>query len=89
MMVQSGATYILIRTKQAGRLIKLKHRITNTAHPRCGDWVYACAESGKRRREGIVSVARLQQAWEILLCTHGISPDVCRTMTCQCPEVKP
>lgn len=99
MMITAGATYILVRTKKAGRKIELLRRIVNPTHPRCGDWVYACAEPGKRRREGVVSVKRLQQAWEIMLCPHRTTPDVCtdgcgdacpfcQTIVCHCPKEK-
>lgn len=85
MMIQAGARYLLVRTKKAGRLIELKHEIVNPEHHRCGDWIYACANTGQRQREGIISVHELERSWEILLCKHGQSPEFCTMCTPICP----
>lgn len=85
MIIQSGATYRLEKTKKAGRLIELGWEIVNPKHPRVGDWIYRCANPGQRRRQGIISVRELERSWEVLLCRHRQSPEFCTECLPICP----
>jgi len=90
MIIQKGATYRLTRTAKAGRLIELVGEVTNPDNRRVGDLAYVCAgytASGllQHRRRGYISPAELESHWEMLLCKHNQSPEVCEVCFPSCP----
>lgn len=58
------SVYVLVKTKHAGRMIQLTHRVVNPKHPRLGDWAYRNCTPGQRRSTGFISVAELERSWK-------------------------